>query len=120
MSDGNPFVAEFNEHADWGVGYTRTFQYLDDAGDPIDIDAYTATLSVRQDYSTDVLLTLSGVTDADGEAHFTATGSEMEFEPTAQYAQFTGVYDVILTLAGNPTVKLVRGSFSVHPTVVAV
>lgn len=119
MQDGNPFVATFEEHADFGVAYGRTFTYLDEDGAPIDVDAYTADLTIRQDYSTDVLLTLSGVTDADGEVHFSATGAQMEFLASARYTPASCVYDVVLLTAGAPAIKLVRGGFTLHPTVAA-
>lgn len=116
MSDGNPFVAFFNEHADFGVAYGRTFEYLDDMGAAIDTSAMVGHLTIRYDYSTPVLLALTAPGHVDSHVAFTAAGTQMEFAPEAESASVQCVYDVVLYASGLSVVKLVRGSFTLHPT----
>lgn len=119
MSDGNPFVAFFNEHADFGVQYGRTFSYLDSAGTPIDMSAWVGHLTIRLNYDTPILLTLTATGLVGGTVAFSATGTQMKFLADAQFSETACVYDVVMFNGSSPVLKLVRGSFTLHPTATA-
>lgn len=119
----NPYVAQYHEHADWGVGYSRTFQHLDEDGVAISNVGSTAVCSIRQDYATDPVLSTAAsqitvvLGGSDGKVTISVTEALMKSAvPTGQYADWDGVFDIVLESSGQAYFKLIEGSFTIHPT----
>ncbi len=116
MSD-NPYVAEFEEHADWGVTYSRTFLYADDDGTAIPTTGWTGTAKLRTSYGSDVVLDLTvtcGGGDDDNEVVVQASATAMRLGSAA--AELTYVWDIVLAIGGGTTLKFIEGTFTIHPT----
>ena len=115
----SPFIATFNEHAEFGVAYQREFTYKDEAGDPVDVTGYTGSMLVKdRPGGTTVLTCAVSVGSTDGKVTVTATATQMaEAVPTAERATWVGHYDILLLSSGDPAIKLVQGTFTIHPTV---
>ena len=123
MSDANPFVATYNEHADAEVAYSRSFTHLDEVGAPVANTGMTAVMAIRRAYNTEPAASTgdSTITCTVGGANGVVTASITEANmkacfPEAQYTVMEYVYDIVLRTAGEATFKLITGTFTVHPT----
>lgn len=96
---------------DQGASFSTVIQLTDDAGNALDLSAYTANGQIRKSYSS-INSTSFGITLANGNVTLALNPNT-----TANIVAGRYVYDVVVTDSQNTITRIVEGIVTVNPSV---
>lgn len=108
-------AAKYTMNIDAGATFTHQFDYLDNAGEPIDLTGYTALMQIRlKPSSLLVVESVPTINTTTSTVSVTLTAAQTATLIAPQY-----VYAIELTAAGGePVIRLIEGNVLVSPEVV--
>jgi len=107
--------AVYTLHIDAGATYTRSIEYLQDDGTPVDLEGYTALMQIRLKPDSDLIIeTVPDIDVESGIISFTFTADQTSLLTGCQYVYGLELY----APEDEPTIRLIGGDVLTSPEVV--